>query len=72
MLGPFTGHACSVQPDVDRAFVVRHDGLVDIAVIKATMATKADVADAKTAIILWAVSAVVLAQLVPLPIKLLG
>ena len=42
----------------------------DVAVIKATHATKADVAEAKTGIVIWVVMAVVLAQLLPALTKL--
>lgn len=37
----------------------------DIAVIRSNYATKSDVSDAKTSIILWVVGAVVLSQLIP-------
>ncbi|WP_199635083.1 hypothetical protein JEM67_09845 [Serratia sp. PAMC26656] len=37
----------------------------DIAVMRSNYATKADVSDAKTSIILWVVGAVVFAQLIP-------
>ncbi|MDH1318018.1 MULTISPECIES: hypothetical protein [Enterobacter] len=37
----------------------------DIAVMRSNYATKADVSDAKTSIILWVVGAVVLSQLIP-------
>jgi hypothetical protein len=37
----------------------------DLAVMRSNYATKADVSDAKSAIILWVVGAVVLAQLIP-------
>ena len=37
----------------------------DIAVMRSNYATKSDVSDAKTSIILWVVGAVVLAQLIP-------
>ena len=37
-----------------------------------TFATKADVADAKNSIIMWVVSAVLLAQLLPALLKVLG
>ncbi|EIP4525406.1 TPA: hypothetical protein ACGTP1_001503 [Salmonella enterica] len=37
----------------------------DIAVMRSNYATKADVSDAKTSIILWVVGAVVVSQLIP-------
>lgn len=37
----------------------------DVAVIRSNYATKSDVSDAKTSIILWVVGAVVLSQLIP-------
>jgi hypothetical protein len=42
----------------------------DLAVIKATYATKADIADAKASIIMWVVTAVFLAQLLPAVLKI--
>jgi hypothetical protein len=47
----------------------------DIAVLKANSthyATKADVADAKSSIIMWVVSAILLAQLLPAILKKFG
>ena len=47
----------------------------DIAVIKSTMthyATKADVSDAKASIIMWVVSAVLLAQVLPMLLRKFG
>lgn len=38
---------------------------LDVGIIKATGATKSDLAGAKTTIILWAVTAVMLAQILP-------
>jgi hypothetical protein len=43
---------------------------LDVAVIKANGATKAELAEAKTSIIVWVVSAVFLAQLIPSLVKL--
>ncbi|WP_338758502.1 hypothetical protein [Massilia sp. METH4] len=37
----------------------------DVALIKATYATKTDIAEAKSAIIMWVVTAIFLAQLLP-------
>lgn len=44
----------------------------DIAVIKSNYATKADVSDAKNSIIMWVVSAILLAQLLPPILKKFG
>ena len=45
---------------------------IDLAVLKATCATKSDVADAKATIIMWVVSAIFLAQLLPALLKTFG
>jgi hypothetical protein len=42
----------------------------DLAVVKATHATRADVAEAKLGVIVWVVSAVLLAQLFPTLLKI--
>jgi hypothetical protein len=44
----------------------------DLAVIKATYVTKADLAEAKSSIIVWVVSAIFLAQLLPRLLDKLG
>lgn len=41
----------------------------DVAVIKSNYSTKADVAEAKNSVIMWVVSAILLAQLLPSLIK---
>ena len=44
----------------------------DVAVIKSNHATKADVAEAKNSVIMWVVSAILLAQLLPALLKQFG
>lgn len=45
---------------------------LDVGIIKATGATKTDLAEAKTTIILWVMTAVVLAQILPGLLKKFG
>lgn len=44
----------------------------DVAVIKSNYSTKADVSEAKNSIIMWVVSAILLAQLLPALLKKFG
>ncbi|WLI90020.1 hypothetical protein Q4S45_02520 [Massilia sp. R2A-15] len=44
----------------------------DVAIIKSNYATKADVAEAKNSVIMWVVSAILLAQLLPALLKKFG
>lgn len=44
----------------------------DVAVIKSNYATKADISDAKNSIVMWVVSAILLAQLLPGLLKKFG
>jgi hypothetical protein len=44
----------------------------DLSVLKATCATKSDIADTKATIIMWVVSAIFLAQLLPALLKSFG
>jgi len=44
----------------------------DVAIIKSNYATRADIAEAKNSIVMWVVSAVLLAQLLPARLKKVG
>ena len=44
----------------------------DVAVIKSNYATRSDISDAKNSIVMWVVSAILLAQLLPALLKKFG
>lgn len=44
---------------------------IDLGILKATSATKSDLAETKASIIMWVVSAIFLAQLLPAILKLM-
>jgi hypothetical protein len=44
----------------------------DVAVIKSNYATRSDISDAKNSIVMWVVSAILLAQLLPELLKKFG
>lgn len=44
----------------------------DVVVIKSNYATKGDVSDAKNSIVMWVVSAILLAQLLPALLRKIG
>ncbi|HEX4510281.1 MAG TPA: hypothetical protein VH328_09390 [Burkholderiaceae bacterium] len=59
---PFTEKRVDRLTDIER----------DLSVVKSSYATRADVAEAKASIVLWMVSVVFLAQLLPVLPKRLG
>jgi ABC-type metal ion transport system substrate-binding protein len=65
-------HEMELEKQVAELNKRMNDFELDLAVIKSNYATKADVLEAKNSTIIWTVSAVFLAQLLPLLLKKLG
>ncbi|QIY81481.1 hypothetical protein [Chromobacterium violaceum] len=70
--GDMEARVSKLEQDISQVKDKLNTVSTDVAVIKSNYATKADVAEAKNSIIMWVVSAVLLAQVLPMILKKFG
>ncbi|MFK7090513.1 hypothetical protein AAFM71_17030 [Chromobacterium violaceum] len=70
--GDMEARVSKIEQDISQVKDKLNTVSTDVAVIKSNYATKADVAEAKNSIIMWVVSAVLLAQVLPMILKKFG
>ena len=70
--GDMEARVSKLEQDISQVKDKLNTVSTDVAVIKSNYATKADVAEAKNSIIMWVVSAILLAQLLPAILKKFG